>query len=513
MKADVLIIGSGIAGLSLAIRLNQLNPGLKIHIVTKADAFESNTRYAQGGIAAVMDRLKDSFENHIQDTLDCGKGLCDADVVEMVIRQAPERIQELIALGVSFDNDKKNALELGLEGGHSQPRIVHAKDKTGFEIEKILLERVRQCHMIYLEDNVLVADLATEEQNGTVVCTGAIVYNADSGRLTKVPADVTVLATGGCGQVYLNTTNPSIASGDGYAMAKRAGAVLKNMRFMQFHPSSLYQGLEQSVSFLISEALRGFGAHIVDSEEKRFLFAYDDRGELATRDILSAAIFKHLELTKKDCVYLDLRHLDSEAVTKAFPIIATELKKLKYNIQYDLIPIIPSAHYQCGGVVVNKEAQTSIQNLYALGEVTCTGLHGANRLASNSLLEALVYAHNAAKSIHERIDPQEKTNTSPSALYNSVKPLPNKPIGQHITRIKKMMTNTAFSKVEEELILTLNHIEQVLAIVEEEILHKRYSEELLQLRTIAQTAQLIMTDRIESLQNEENKQIPITKQF
>ena len=513
MEADVLIIGSGIAGLSLAIRLNQLNPDLKIHIVTKAHAFECNTRYAQGGIAAVMDSINDSFENHIRDTLDCGKGLCNEDVVEMVIRQAPSRIKELIELGVSFDSDEKNNLELGLEGGHSKARIVHSKDKTGFEIEKILLDCVRQCNDICLEDNILVSDLATEEQNGMVRCIGAIEYDPAFGRLNILPATVTVLASGGCGQVYLNTTNPLIATGDGYAMAQRAGAKLTNMRFMQFHPTSLYLGMDQSVSFLISEALRGFGAYIVDAEEKRFLFSYDNRGELATRDIISSAIFRHMEITKTDCVYLDLRHLDSDACAEAFPIILTELKKLKYTIRYDLIPIIPSAHYQCGGIVVNTEAQTSISNLYALGEVTCTGLHGANRLASNSLLEALVYSHNAAHSILNRIASYSSNISSPLTLSKSVKPLPNKQINEHITRIKKMMTRTAFSIELEEQLLTLNHIGKVLAIVEEEILNKYYSKELLQLRNIAQTAQLIMVDRIESLQTEQDKQTPITKQF
>lgn len=500
MKTDVLIIGSGIAGLSLAIKINRLNQDLKIRIVTKADAIECNTRYAQGGIAAVMNKLKDSFENHVQDTLDCGKGLCDRDVVEMVIRQAPERIQELLDLGVSFDNNGTNALDLGLEGGHSQPRIVHAKDKTGFEIEKVLLEHVRQCEQIFLEDNTLVADLVTEEENGIIRCNGVDMYDSASGKLITLSARVTVLASGGCGQVYLNTTNPVIATGDGYAIAKRAGAELKNMRFMQFHPTSLYFGLDQPVSFLISEAVRGFGAHLVDADEKRFLFTYDERGELATRDVISAAIFKHLEFTKKECVYLDLRHLDSKAVAKAFPLIYSELQKLKYNIQYDLIPVIPSAHYECGGVMVNKFGQTSIPDLYALGEVSCTGLHGANRLASNSLLEALVFANNAAHSITKQIAACTKNKPSSLTTSRSVRTLSEKPTGEHILRIKKMMTKTAFSKTPEEQIQTLNHIEQVLAIVEEEIQHKNYSEELLRLRNIAQTAQLITADRIDALQ-------------
>ena len=513
METDVLIIGSGIAGLSLAIKLNQLRSDLKIHIVTKADAFESNTRYAQGGIAAVMGKLNDSFENHIRDTLNCGKGLCDEQVVKMVVEQAPERIKELIDLGIAFDTDNNKHLELGLEGGHSHPRIVHTKDKTGYEIETILLEHVQRCETIYLNDHVLVADLATTKKNGKICCTGAIIYDGLSGELNTLNAAITVLASGGCGQVFLNTTNPAIATGDGYAMAQRAGAQLKNMRFMQFHPTALYQGPNQPVSFLLSEALRGFGAHIVDIEEKRFLFSYDDRGELATRDVISAAIFKHLETTQQPYVYLDLRHLDCETCTEAFPTIISELKQLNYNIPYDLIPIVPSAHYQCGGVLVNQEGQTSIPGLYALGEVSCTGLHGANRLASNSLLEALVYAHNAAESIHEKLDSNRQTNVYPKALFRSVKALSNKPFDKQIIRIKKLMTATAFSTTVEEMILTLKHIKQVLAIVEEEIFHVQYSEKILQLRNIAQTAQLVMADRIKFLQIEQDKQIPLTKQF
>lgn len=282
---------------------------------------------------------------------------------------------------------------------------------------------------------------------------------------------------------------------------------------MQFHPTALYQGPNQPVSFLLSEALRGFGAHIVDIEEKRFLFSYDDRGELATRDVISAAIFKHLETTQQPYVYLDLRHLDCETCTEAFPTIISELKQLNYNIPYDLIPIVPSAHYQCGGVLVNQEGQTSIPGLYALGEVSCTGLHGANRLASNSLLEALVYAHNAAESIHEKFDSNRQTNVYPKALFRSVKALSNKPFDKQIIRIKKLMTATAFSTTVEEMILTLKHIKQVLAIVEEEIFHEQYSEKILQLRNIAQTAQLVMADRIKFLQIEQDKQIPLTKQF
>jgi L-aspartate oxidase len=506
-KTDVLIIGSGIAGLSLAIKLNTISPDLSIAIVTKADASEGNTRYAQGGIAAVMDGQNASYEDHVNDTLSCGKGLCDKKIVEMVVRQAPERIKELAQLGVQFDKDTQSDFQLALEGGHSVPRIVHHKDKTGSEVESVLIQQIKNRKNITVFDNHAVVDLLIANQNGSVKCTGVQFYEPSTNKISSLNAAVTVIASGGCGQVYLNTTNPVVATGDGYAIAKRAGATIKNMRFMQFHPTSLYQGNDGGVSFLLSEALRGFGAHIVDEKENRFLFSFDKRGELATRDIVSAAIFKHMKAIGSECVYLDLRHIDTVALENHFPQITKELHKRGYDYTRDLIPIVPSAHYQCGGIVVNENAQTNIADLYAIGEVACTGLHGANRLASNSLLEALVFAHNAALKIASTIDsarsPQQATPAEPIA----VKECNNKQINSLALKVKKLMSSNAFQSdnnsyagVEKELVL-------ISQTVDKEITENHFSVELLNLRNIAQTAQLIVKDIIESAHDEHKQDI------
>lgn len=499
METDVLIIGSGIAGLSLALKLSELNPNLHITILSKSEANECNTRYAQGGIAAVMNILNDSFENHIHDTLVCGKGLCNNKIVKMVVEQAPDRIHELISLGAKFDYLENQQFHLALEGGHSLPRVVHHKDKTGFEIENTLLKRVHLHQNIHLIINTLAIDLITESTHAKKICRGIKVFDKDAQKIIIYNSRVTVLASGGCGQVYTNTTNPIVASGDGYAMAYRAGAKIKNMRFMQFHPTSLYQASNHPVSFLISEALRGFGAHVVDGNEKRFLFLYDNRGELATRDVISNAIYDYMQTKGLSFVYLDLRHLDMKTCKNQFPQIFSEFKKANLNPKYDLIPITPSAHYQCGGVDVDKDGQSNIQQLYALGEVAHTGLHGANRLASNSLLEALVFSYNAALKIHASFIHKKKLNqkTNPEKVF----PFKNTQLKKHIFELKKIMTSTAFENNLSELEKAHKYTIQLIASAEQEISKNKLSDELLMLRNLAQTANLIITDKIENYKN------------
>ena len=497
MKTDVLIIGSGIAGISLALKLNALHPNLKITLLSKTNAFECNTRYAQGGIAAVMNQLTDSFDSHINDTLECGKGLCDSEVVDMVIKQAPERINELIALGVQFDSNSRMDLELGLEGGHSRARIVHHKDKTGFELEQVLLRELKNRSQINLLENTLALDLLIKNQAGTKYCYGISIYKPESHQIIELQAGTTVLASGGCGQVYINTTNPLVASGDGYAMASRAGADMKHMRFMQFHPTALYQANKQRVSFLITEALRGFGAHVEDLKGNRFLFDYDKRGELATRDVVSAAIMKHMALSNTDHVYLNLRHLDPLSCELHFPGICLELKSRGFDISKDLIPIVPSAHYQCGGIAVSKNAESSIKDLYAIGEVSCTGLHGANRLASNSLLEALVYAHNVALHIASRAE--EIINRKPSgSFYQSVKSLTESDIENEITKLKTIMMNLAFDDHTADKSKALEQFKGVATRLETFLVKGNCSEEFVTLRNLTHCAQLILKDTIEA---------------
>lgn len=402
-KVDILIIGSGIAGLFFAIKTAKKRPDLSIAIMTKEKAQNSNTQMAQGGIAVVTDHIEDSFEQHIQDTIQSGGGFCDEEIVRMVINQAPERLKELIDIGVSFDKDKSGIWNLGLEGGHSQHRILHHKDISGAEIEKKLIDTISQLSNITLFENHLVIDINTQKNKGNPSCTGAFYCDKINSQIKYIQAKAIVLSTGGCGQLFKNTTNPEIATGDGIAIASRAGALIKDIQYIQFHPTALYEG-DKNPFFLVSEAVRGFGAHIVNEDKKRFIFKSDTRGELATRDIVSQAISEEMETSGKQHVYLDCRHLDFEKFYTHFPFITEYCQTIGLDPKTDLIPIVPVAHYQCGGINVNKNSETNIKNLYAIGECSRTGLHGKNRLASNSLLEALVFAHQASKHIANSID-------------------------------------------------------------------------------------------------------------
>jgi len=399
---DILVIGSGISGLFLAMKIAKKRPDLSIVIMTKDAAKNTSTQLAQGGIAVVTENLNDSFNQHIEDTLLSGGGLCDEEIVKMVISQAPYRLQELIEIGTSFDKSTDGQWDLGLEGGHSQPRIIHHKDSSGQEIERKLLKIIRKMPNIELLENHLVIDLNTETKKAKTSCTGVFFYEKKYNTIKYLRTRTIVLSTGGCGQLFENTTNPKIATGDGLAMAARAGAEIVDMQYIQFHPTALYSGKENPL-FLISEAVRGFGAHIVNEDGKRFLFKYDSRGELATRDIVSGAIHKEMVIHQKKHMYLDCRHLDAQDFASHFPVITAHCSSLGINPEKELIPIVPAAHYQCGGIKVDQNGATSIKNLYAIGECARTGLHGKNRLASNSLLEAVVFAHQASENIDRTI--------------------------------------------------------------------------------------------------------------
>ena len=396
LETNFLIIGSGAAGLTLAVKLAAEFPKKKVTVVTKAHQSESNTKYAQGGVAAVFDLKEDSFQKHIEDTLIAGDGLCDASVVEMVIKEGPKRLRELMAWGAKFDTDANGELNLGREGGHSEFRVIHHKDTTGNEIERALLERTNQLSNLMLLPHHFAIDLITEHhfsENKTenLSCYGAYVLDQISGNIFTIKADCTTLASGGMGQVYGHTTNPKVATGDGIAMAYRAKARIKNMEFIQFHPTALYDG-NNGASFLISEAVRGFGAFLRNKNGERFMLNYDERGELASRDIVSRAIDSEIKKSGDDCVFLDCTHLNIEDFKKHFPNIYETCLQKNIKIAKDWIPVVPASHYLCGGVVVDMDGKTSVKNLFACGECSYTGLHGANRLASNSLLEALVYA-------------------------------------------------------------------------------------------------------------------------
>ncbi|WP_345681699.1 L-aspartate oxidase [Novipirellula caenicola] len=383
---DVLIIGGGLAGLRAA---NAVESNRSVLVVTKDKLRESNSNYAQGGIAGVVDP-DDRFEDHVIDTMDAGGNLCDCGTVDMVIREGPRRIEELIRWGTRFD-EADGILALGREGGHSRERIVHAQgDSTGAEIMRAVIDRTRSLPNVEIWDNAFTVDLLTYEGR----CRGAIIVGPDN-RPLMVWAKETILCTGGAGQVYRESTNPPVATGDGLAIAYRAGVQLRDMEFIQFHPTVLY--IAGSSRSLITEAIRGEGAHLVDASGHRFMPEYDSRAELAPRDVVSQSIIRQMNVTKHPCVYLDLAHLDAEKVRKRFPGIAQACAKFGLDITSDRIPVRPGAHYMIGGVTVDRQGRTSLPGLWAAGEATSSGLHGANRLASNSLLEGLVYGAHAGE--------------------------------------------------------------------------------------------------------------------
>lgn len=390
---DLLVIGGGVAGLRAAM---EADPSLSVLIVTKDVLRESNSSYAQGGIASVLGP-EDEFENHVRDTLIAGGGLCDQAVVESVVREAPVHIRDLIAWGTRFDLADDGELQLGREGGHSHNRIAHAfGDATGREIMRAMRHHARETLAAQIWENTFTIDLLTVPDDTDPAapeeCRGALVWNAEHGK-TFIWAKQTILATGGAGQLYRETTNPPVATGDGHALAYRAGAELADMEFMQFHPTVLY--IAGSSRSLITEAVRGEGAWLVDSAGIRFMPEYDDRAELAPRDIVSQSIVQRMEATQHPCVYLDMTHLDAQHIRKRFPGITNTCRQFGIDITNDRIPVRPGAHYMIGGVRVDERGATSVPRLWAAGEVTSSGLHGANRLASNSLLEGLVYGGRA----------------------------------------------------------------------------------------------------------------------
>ena len=412
-STDILVIGAGIAGLTTAIKLAKARPDLAITVLTKVNDRETNTAYAQGGVAAVWDHAVDTFEKHIEDTLDAGDGLCDPEVVRFVVEEGPERVAEIISWGARFDVEKDGEdYDLGREGGHSENRILHFKDLTGWEMQRTLSDELQKCSNITLHEHFFAVDLITQHHLGynvtrltpNIVCYGAYVFDKTTGNIETITARTTVVAAGGAGQVYKNTTNPVIATGDGIAMVYRAKGHIENMEFVQFHPTALYNPAGENPDFLVSEAVRGFGGVLKSKDGEEFMKKYDERESLAPRDIVARAIDKEMKLRGAECMYLDCRHLDKEAFVAHFPTIYNKCISIGVDPMTDMIPVTPACHYMCGGVRVDARGRSSITQLYACGECTATGLHGANRLASNSLLEAMVYGHRISDDILGLID-------------------------------------------------------------------------------------------------------------
>lgn len=412
-KSDVLIIGSGVAGMTCAIKIAEARPDLQVTVISKTNKEESNTYYAQGGVAAVWNEEKDTQEKHIADTLDAGDGLCDEAIVRMVVQEGPQRVKELIAWGTRFDKERDGDYNLGKEGGHSENRILHYKDITGREIQRTLIEKAASLPNIKVLENLFAIDLLTQHHLGYnitrltpgIACYGVYALDKNNLDVEKHLARITVIAAGGAGQIYRATTNPTVATGDGIAMMYRAKGRLNNMEFVQFHPTSLYNPAVEKQAFLVSEAVRGFGAVLRAKNGEAFMDKYDPRKSLAPRDIVARAIDNEMKIRGDEFVYLDCRHLDMTEFKKHFPNIYEKCLQEGYDAAKDMIPVVPACHFFCGGILVDKNGKTSVSQLYAAGECTASGLHGANRLASNSLLEGLVFGHNIAEDIVSSIDP------------------------------------------------------------------------------------------------------------
>lgn len=500
LQTDILVIGSGIAGLSYAIKTAKF---AKVLLITKKEQAESNTNYAQGGIATVTS-ADDSYDLHIKDTLECGVGLCHTGAVEQIVKNGPKLINELIQLGVKFSKEQ-GKLDLSREGGHSRKRIIHAKDLTGKEIERALLHNISKNKNIKVLEHHTAIDLITEhnlkpiKRTGNINCYGAYAYDELNNDIITIISKLTVICTGGIGQVYLHSTNPAIATGDGIAIGYRAGCLIGNMEFVQFHPTSLFEKKSDRTngqSFLISEALRGAGAILKTKNGEEFMFKYDPRGSLAPRDIVARAIDNEMKRHGDDFVYLDIISLGKNKILNKFPNIYNKCLSIGINITKDMIPVVPAAHYICGGIVCDLDGKTALGNLYVLGESAMTGVHGANRLASNSLLEALVYADKAAKICFSGLKKIKYKSSSlipewdASGTENAEEWIL---ISQNRTEIKQIMSNyVGIVRSNLRLHRALRRIQLIKDETESFYKRTKVSRELLELRNMVQISYLII---------------------
>jgi len=509
---DLLVVGSGIAGLTFALKAAKSGT---VAVVTKKDKLETSTNYAQGGIASVLGP-DDSFQLHIQDTLNAGDGICHKDVVETVVHEGPDRIRELTGLGVPFDHgtSQEAPFDLGREGGHTRNRIVHAHDMTGQAVERVLIAAAEADPNISIFENHLVLDLIIEHHSlkaGSAtlqhqnLCRGAYVLDSQGGEIHTFLAHAVLLCTGGAGKVYLYTSNPDVATGDGMALAYRAGAELANLEFVQFHPTCLYH--PQAKNFLISEAVRGEGARLIDRRGRAFMEHYHPLKDLAFRDVVARAIDTEMKKTGDDCVFLDISHREKAFLQQRFPNIYEKCLSLGLDIARDPIPVVPAAHYMCGGILTGRRGETSIENLYALGECACTGLHGANRLASNSLLEAMVFAHEASLDCCHRLDAWRRRSLS--AVPHPF-PAPPKPrtdglpqsemvlIAHNWDIIRRLMWNyVGIVRTDKRLALAQTHMAQISLEIREHLPNIPLNSDLVELQNLALVAELIIRSAIQ----------------
>lgn len=502
ITSDYLVIGSGIAGLSFALRAAKTGT---VSIVTKKEKMDASTNYAQGGIASVLDP-QDSFDLHVADTLKCGAGLCNEEVVRMVVTKGPAMIRELISLGVNFSHDRKGGdrLDLAQEGGHSRRRIVHSDDLTGQEVERALIHNVEESHSIKIYENHMAIDLITTSKfikrgistNETQeTCWGAYVLDVHTGEVKTFLASVTILATGGAGKVYLYTSNPDIATGDGLAMGYRAGAKVANMEFVQFHPTCLYHPLAKS--FLISESVRGEGGRLIDKRGTHFMERYHSSRDLATRDIVARSIDAELKKSGDECVLLDITHRSPDFIKRRFPHIYRTCLELNIDITGQPIPVVPAAHYTCGGLLTDQHGRTTVTSLYAIGEVACTGLHGANRLASNSLIEALVFADSAFEDSAKRIADRGEQKFPPVPMWDPGSATDSDEsvvVSHNWDEVRRLMWNyVGIVRTNKRLSRAKSRIEVIQREIGEYYWDFIITRDLLELRNLASVAELIIT--------------------
>lgn len=507
MITDILVIGSGISGLTYAIKIGEQNPELQLTIISKNNLLESNTRYAQGGIAVVSNFQKDSFNKHIKDTLIAGAGKCDKEVVKFVIEEGQERLQELMDWGTNFDK-KEQGLHLTKEGGHSENRIVHYKDSTGLEIQESLIRKIKTFANISLLENHTLVDLITDHHTGSnnKRCYGAYVISNLEQEIVRISSKITILSTGGAGQLFSHTTNPQNATGDGLGAAYRAKVLIKALPFVQFHPTALYPKIDGN-TFLISEAVRGEGGILINTLGERFMLKYDPNAELAPRDIVARSIANEILKSNEDHVYLDCRPINKEDFINQFPTILKNCKKIDLNPLVYPIPVIPAAHYFCGGIKVNPFGETLLKGLYAIGECSYTGLHGANRLASNSLLESLVFSHRAAlnslKQINGKLPSKQFYESVPE--WKGAQYIFDEKITA-ISGLKKdlqniMTSNVAIFKTSQGLVKAERGLKQIFLKTNDIYNQKKLTLEVCELRNMVSVAYLMIKQSQELKEN------------